>query len=79
MIDFLYSDDGMFVALVPQNAKADVAWLQIAAETDGTGKVPSIHFKAVRAQLQKAGYTCRKAPKVSQKQLDAIMAELELL
>lgn len=79
--DFTYLDQGMFIAILPNSNRKDVtdAWNELAAETDGTGKVLRHQFLATRAALKRAGYTVAKAPKPKACDLDAILKELGML
>lgn len=77
MADFTYTRDGMFTALLPENDAAVRAWNELAAETDGTGKVFNHHFPQLRAALKRAGFTVKKARKVKPGELDAILDELD--
>lgn len=65
MADFTYRDDGVFTSIMPETPQAVEAWnTVIAPQTDDTGKVLSIHFPSVKAQLEAAGYSVRKAAKI---------------
>ena len=78
--DFTYLDQGMFIAILPNNDRKDTtdAWNELAAGTDGTGKVLRHQFPATRAALKRAGYVVAKAPKPKACELDAILNELGL-
>lgn len=62
--DLHYLDQGLFTAFVPVTKEGEQAWREMAAVTEGTGKVPTVQAKQYIAQLRKAGYTVTKAPKV---------------
>jgi hypothetical protein len=66
MPDFTYRADGEFVQLLPENPAAVAAWNDIAAQTDGTGKILAPHWPAVARQLRAAGYSVRKARPVAE-------------
>lgn len=79
--DFTYLDQGMFIAVRPENEDAERVWRELAKATDGTGKVFSHHFPALRQQIKRAGYTIAKAPKlkaVEIGEIDALLNELGL-
>jgi hypothetical protein len=79
--DLLYLREGMFTAFVPQSKAGEDAWRELAKQTEGTGKVLTVHLPAVLAQLRKAGYTVkqakRKRPEVILLEMAGIMAALE--
>jgi len=56
-------------------------WEQIDKQTEGTGKVLTVHLPAILAQLRKAGYSVkqakRKRPEVILLEMAGIMAALE--
>lgn len=62
MSDFTYTNDGLFVTIAPETPQAEAFWNdQIAPQTNNSGKVLTIHFAQVAAQLRSQGYTIRKA------------------
>lgn len=64
MIDFTYINDGLFVTIMPETPQAEAFWNeQIAPQTNNSGKVLTIHFAQVAAQLRSQGYSIRKATK----------------
>lgn len=66
MPDFTYRQSGMFVALMPETPQATQTWnREIAPKTQGTGKILAFQFPEVKTQLEKAGFTVRKAKKVN--------------
>lgn len=65
MTDLHYINQGLFTAFVPVSKAGEEAWNELAKHTDGTGKVFTVQAESTIAQLRKAGYTVRKAPKVS--------------
>lgn len=60
MKDLSYYDSGMFVQFLPNTKEGEQAFNELAAHTDGTGKVFAQHAKATIAQLKAAGYTVGK-------------------
>lgn len=80
MDDLEYINQGLFTCFVPISKAGEQAWNQMAEETQGTGKVLSIHASSTIAQLRKAGYKVGKAKKaepLSMESLDALLKELE--
>ena len=54
MNDLEYIDHGMFTSFIPVSKAGDVAFNQMAAHTEGTGKVLSIHKQSTIQQLRQA-------------------------
>jgi len=79
--DLTYLNQGLFTAFIPQNKAGEDAWWELAKQTEGTGKVLTVHLPAILAQLRKAGYTVkqakRKRPEVILLEMAGIMAALE--
>lgn len=73
--DLEYRTDGFFTAFFPNTPQGESAWRTIAEQTDGTGKVFTAQAAGTIAQLRKAGYSVRKAPK-PEYDLDDILGEL---
>lgn len=80
-VDLEYIEQGMFVAFVPVSKKGEEAWAQIAKQTEGTGKVFSVHKDSTLSQLRAAGYSVRKAKpvKLSESEIDNLLKELDAL
>lgn len=79
MKDIIYINQGLFTAFIPQTTAGEVVFNSMAQDTQGTGKVLSIHAKAVIQQIKAQGYTVGKAPKVkalTADDLDGMMKEL---
>jgi hypothetical protein len=80
-VDITYLKQGLFTEFIPQSKAGEDAWRELAKQTEGTGKVLTVHFPAVLAQLRKAGYTVkqakRKRPEVILLEMAGIMAALE--
>lgn len=78
--DLYYSKQGLFTAFFPVSKAGEVAWIEMAKQTGGTGKVYTVQLPAIKASLKAAGYILKPAPKLSQNQMalevDAIMAEI---
>lgn len=63
MADLTYTDDGLFLTLIPHTDAGEAAWGQIF-EASG-GKPPATWLPGIKAQLRAAGITIRKGhPKV---------------
>ena len=78
MTDLTYINQGLFTAFIPVSKAGETAWNEMAKQTEGTGKVLSVHANATIAQLKSAGYKVRKAAKQPQIDADALLAELGL-
>lgn len=75
MIDLEYICNGLFVSFMPVSEAGKVAWEQMEAQR--SSKVLCIHADAVKAQLRQAGYTVRKARKVTTSADDLLLALFE--
>lgn len=67
-LDFTWhrTADGYFVEIFPESPAAVTIWnQQIAHQTAGTGRYLAQLWPAVRAALQAAGYSLRKAGKIA--------------
>lgn len=80
MIDLSYKPLGMFTLFLPESEAGRAAWDDIAAQTEGTGKVLTLHAPSVIAQLRKAGYTVRiaKVTPLSEDDVIALLDELAI-
>lgn len=79
MNDLEYIDHGLFTSFLPVSKAGEVAFNQMAAYTEGTGKVLSIHKQGTILQLRQAGYKVGKAKqqgKVTVEQADDMLREL---
>ena len=79
MNDIAYIEQGLFTAFLPVTKAGEVAFNQMAAYTEGTGKVLSIHKQSTILQLRQAGYKVGKAKKpekVTAEQVDEVLREL---
>ena len=54
MNDIEYIDQGLFTAFLPVSKVGEVAFNQIAAYTEGIGKVLSIHKQSSQGRLQQS-------------------------
>lgn len=77
--DLEYTMQGMFTFFTPITDAGVSLWNELAAQTDGTGKVLTAHLDATLAQMRKAGYSVRKAAvvKMSKEHLNDLYKELE--
>jgi len=75
--DLVYHKQGLFTAFIPQSKAGDDAWLELASQTQGTGKVFTAQLSATLSSLRAAGYTVGKAKKPSEKEIDSMIEELE--
>lgn len=76
--DLSYRHLGLFTSFLANTPAGENAWREIAAKTDGTGKVLSIHAEDTIRQLRGAGYAVAEAGEVVAGDEDAILAELGL-
>ena len=79
MNDIEYIEQGLFTAFLPVSKAGEAAFNQMAAHTEGTGKVLSIHKQGTIQQLRQAGYKVGKAKKqgkVTAEQADDMLREL---
>ena len=60
MNDLEYIDHGMFTSFIPVSKAGEAAFNQMAAHTEGTGKVLSIHKQSTIQQLRQAVYKVGK-------------------
>ena len=74
--DLTYLKQGLFTAFIPESPEGQDAWREIAAQTEGTGKVFTAQLPAVLSQLRKAGYTVKQSAKKSPQTLRREMAEI---
>ena len=74
--DLIYMKQGLFTAFIPESKAGEDAWRELAAQTDGTGKVFTHRLKAVISQLRKAGYTVQQAKKKSAAKTKSEVAEI---
>ncbi len=79
MNDLEYIEQGLFTSFLPVSKAGEVAFNQMAAYTEGTGKVLSIHKQSTIQQLRQAGYKVSKAKrqgKVTAEQADDLLRKL---
>lgn len=81
MNDIEYINQGLFCAFIPVTKTGETAFNQMAVQTDGTGKVLTIHLQSTIKQLRQAGYKVGKAKKqqkLTGEQADDMLRELGL-
>lgn len=78
-LTYLRSGDGLFTTFFPNTPAGEKAWGEIAAKTDGTGKILAAHTEAVIQQIRDAGYTVAKdtSGQTSDEEAGALAAALE--
>jgi len=79
MNDIEYINQGLFSAFIPVSKAGEQAFNQMAVQTDGTGKVLTVHLQSTIQQLKQAGYKVGKAkkqPKITAEQADDMLREL---
>jgi len=69
-IDLEYLKEGLFTSFFPLTKEGEEAWREIAAQTEGTGKVFTRHLPAALSQLRKAGFSVSKSKPPKMKLLD---------
>lgn len=76
-IDMTYKPMGLFTLFLPESKAGEAAWNTLAEQTEGTGKVLTLHAPSVIAQLRKAGYVVRLSKNhCSAANMEEILAEL---
>ena len=71
MTDLVYIRQGLFTAFIPETKAGEEAFRQIcAAQGDHTGKILTAHVESTLAQLRKAGYSVKKAKRVTLPTID---------
>lgn len=74
--DLTYLNQGLFTAFFPDSPAGEKVWQEIASETNGTGKIFTMHLKNTLKQLRKAGFKITQAKKITKSNLTAIFAEM---
>lgn len=79
MTDLTYFDDGLFTRFMPETPAGETAWRVIAGQTEGTGKVLTIHADDTCRQLRAAGYSVAKGKRRAPNESDsaALLSALE--
>jgi len=75
-LDLTYLKQGLFTVFVPQSKAGEDAWREIAAHTDGTGKVFTAQLPSFLREIRKAGYSVKQQKKRSSVELEKDMAEI---
>lgn len=76
MKDLDYLTTGFFTTFFPNTPAGENAWKSLAEQTNGSGKILTMHLQSTLAQLRKAGYSVGKAKKPTMS-IDDILNELE--
>ena len=74
--DLTYTVGDMFVTFYAETPAGETAWNQLAAQTEGTGKVFTPQLSATLSQLRAAGYIVRMSPKEKALHGDALLSAL---
>jgi len=61
--DLTYLKQGFFTTFYPETPEGKEAWYKIAAHTEGTGSIFTLHLKQTLRMLRSKGYIVRKAKK----------------
>lgn len=69
--------DDLFTLFLPNTPHGENAWRELAAQTDGTGKVLTIHVEETIRQLRAAGYSVSKESAAPSMDAGALVAALE--
>lgn len=78
--DLEYLTTGLFTSFFPNTRNGEEAWREIAKQTDGTGKIFTMHLKDTLKQLRKAGLVVKKCKKLNKKEeLELIYKEMDEL
>lgn len=73
--DLVYYNDGLFTMFLPETKEGEQAWNELAAQTEGTGKVLYKHADDVKKALRKAGYLVGRGKREQGKDLDDILLD----
>ena len=73
--DLTYNTTGIFTTFYPESKQGEVIYNQMI-EQNGSPKIYTIHLKNVLCQIKKAGYSVKKAKKISKKEANKIMNEI---
>jgi hypothetical protein len=79
MNDLEYLKQGLFTSFFPNTKEGEQAWREIAAQSEGTGKIFTMHLPAVLSQLRKAGFKVAKSKKATKADFQAIFKEIQAL
>lgn len=71
MSDLTYLKQGFFTVFFPQSKAGETAWNELAAVTQGTGKIPTIQLPQFLASLRKAGFSVQAVKKLTKEEADA--------
>lgn len=75
--DLTITRSGLFSRYLPNTPAGENVWRELAAQTDGTGKVLAIHEASITAQLRAAGYTVSaRKPRGPKMTADELLAAL---
>jgi len=74
--DLTYLNQGLFTAFFPESPAGDKVWQEIASQTDGTGKIFTIHLKNTLKQLKKAGFKIAKTKKTTKADWALVYSEM---
>lgn len=75
--DLEYLDCGLFTAFFPVTSEGEKAWAQLADDTDGTGKVLTIHAKSIIMHLRRAGYSVKKIKTIAKQNVNTMYSEFD--
>ena len=75
--DLEYITSGLFTTFLPSSKAGEVAYNEMLSHPDTpNAKIYTIHLKNMLYQLKKAGYTVKKAKKISKKESEKILNEI---
>jgi len=76
--DLTYRTSGLFTTFFAESKPGEDAWRTLAEQTNGTGKIFTIHLKSMLQQLRAAGYKVSKV-KASPFTMEEIFSQLDAL
>lgn len=80
--DLTYYTDGYFAVFTPVSKAGEIAWSELAKQTDGTGKVFVQQLELALYEMRKAGYTVHKVAKpkkMTKAEMSTLFDELDEL
>ena len=75
--DLHYVENNFWMRLIPMTEQGQYIYETIS-KSYYDGDIPIYHKTSLLSQIRRAGYSVKKAPKVTDKELNKILEELEL-
>jgi hypothetical protein len=79
MADLSYRVNGLFTSFYPDTKAGEVAFNELATQTEGTGRIFTTHLAEVKKQLRAAGYTVAVTKVDNELTLEQMLDEFEAL